>query len=62
MDHLLDTLSRESFLAETPLDIVEHLCVRGVCLVEDVAERKVCRAETVTEVLCKDPPTICVRC
>lgn len=58
MDNLLDALPCERLLTEPPLDIIQHLRVRGVCLVEDVAELQVRGAQTVTEVLREDPAAV----
>ena len=62
MDNLRNTLSREGLFPETSLDVVEHLRVRRVGLVKQVSERQVRRAETVTEVLGKDPATVYFFC
>ena len=58
MDNLSDTLSGECLLPETPLDVVQHLSVRGIGLVKDVLEGQISRTETVTEMLSKDPTAV----
>ena len=59
VDSLCDTLSREGFFAEPPLDVVQHLRMCRVGLVQDVAQREVRRPQTVTEVLGEDPAAVC---
>ena len=61
VDNLCDTFPRKRFLAETPLDIIEHLRMRWVALVQDVLQLEIRRAEAVAEVLREDPATICVQ-
>jgi len=59
MDDLRDTLPRESLLSEAAFDIVEHLGMSSVVLVQDVLELQICRAKTVAKVLRENPPAIC---
>ena len=59
MNNLRDTFTRKGFFAEPALDVVQHLCVRHVVLVQHVFELQVCRPKTIAEVLCEDPATIC---
>jgi hypothetical protein len=59
LDDLPDTLPRESLLAETHLDIVQDLGVGRVGLVQDILQLQVRRAETIAEMLCEDPATVC---
>lgn len=61
MDDLCDTLARKCLLAEAALDVIEDFSMDRVVLVQDVLEMKVCCPQAVTEVLCKDPPAICVK-
>ena len=56
-----DTLACERLLAEAPLDVVQHLGVRGVRLVEHVLQREVRRPEAVAEVLREDPAAVCAQ-
>lgn len=58
MDDLRNTLPRVSLLSEAALDIVEHLGMSSVILVQDVLELEICRAKTVAKVLRKNPPAI----
>lgn len=58
MDDLRDTLTREGLLPEPPLDVVEHLRMRRVRLVEQVLQREVRRAEAVAKVLGEDPAAV----
>lgn len=60
VDHLGDALARERLLAEAALDVVQHLGVLRVLLVEQAAEREVRRPEPVAEVLREDPAAVCV--
>ena len=55
MNDLCYALASEGFLAEAALDIVQHLGMCGVVLIQYVAQCEVCRAEAVAEVLSKDP-------
>ena len=59
MDNLRNALSREGLFTEPALDIIENFRVRRVRLVQQAAKADVCRAQTVTEVLCEDPTTVC---
>ena len=59
MDDLGDALAREGLLPEPALDVVEHARMCRVGLVEDVLEREVRLPQPVTEVLGKDPSTVC---
>jgi hypothetical protein len=58
MDDLGDTFSSEGFLAETALDVIEHLSVRCFGLVQHVLELEIRRTEPVAEMLSKYPTTI----
>jgi len=58
MDDLCDALTRERLFSESPLDIVQHLCMRRVVLVQHISELEVSRTEAVAEVLREDPPTV----
>jgi hypothetical protein len=58
VDDLGDTFSSECFLAETALNIIEHLSVRRLGLVQHVLELEVRRTEPVAEMLSKYPTTI----
>jgi hypothetical protein len=58
MDDLRDALARERLLPESPFDIIQHLSVRRVVLVQHIPELEVCRAEAITEMLRKDPPAV----
>lgn len=60
LDHLSNGLSGESLLSESPLDVVEHLRVVWVAVIEYLLERQVCLTQTVAEMLGKDPSTVCV--
>ena len=59
MDDLGDALAREGLLPEPALDVVEHARMCRIGLVEDVLEREVRLPQPITEVLRKDPSTIC---
>ena len=59
MHDLRDTLPRKRLLPEPDLDIVQHLRVRGVALVEHVLQSQVRGAEAVAEVLGEDPAAVC---
>jgi len=59
LDNVRDTLSGERLFAEPALDIVKHLCMARVRLVQDIFETDVRRPEAVAEVLCKNPTAIC---
>jgi hypothetical protein len=41
MDDLGDTLPSESFLSESPFDIVENLSMGRICLVEDIPQLEI---------------------
>ena len=58
MDNLLNALSCESFLTESPLNIIEDFSMNWVGLIQYVLELVVCLAETIAEVLSKYPTTI----
>lgn len=58
MDNLSDTLASESLFTESPLDVVQDLCVDRVLLIQNVLELKVGRAKTVAEMLSEDPSTV----
>lgn len=58
MNNLLNTLSRESLLTESPLDIIENLSVSCVGLIQHVSELEVCLAKPITEMLSEYPSTI----
>ena len=58
MDNLRDTFTRESFLPESTLDVVEDARVRRVGLVQNIFQTQVRRPKTVTEVLSKDPTAV----
>ena len=58
MDNLSNALPRERLFSETPLDIVEDLCVKCVRLVQDVPQVEIRRPEAVAKVLRKDPTAI----
>jgi hypothetical protein len=58
MNHVGDTLTCETLLTESPLDIVQNLGVSGVRLIEDVLESEIRGAEAVTEVLRKNPASV----
>ena len=57
-NHFGDTLACESFLTETPFDVVQNFGMSRVRLVEDVFEGEIRGAEAVTEVLRKDPANV----
>jgi len=57
-DDILNTLPREGLLPEPRLDVVEHLRMGGVILIQHVLKLQVRRAETVAEMLSEDPPSI----
>ena len=59
VDDLLDALARERLLPEAALDVVEDARVSGVRLVQEVLEREVRLPKPVTEMLRKDPATVC---
>ena len=59
VDDFGDALARKGLLPEPALDVVEYARMRRVGLVEDVLEREVRLPQPVTEVLGKDPSTIC---
>ena len=61
VNSLRDALACERLLAEAPLDVVQHLGVRGVRLVEHVLQREVRRPEAVAEVLREDPAAVCAQ-
>jgi hypothetical protein len=58
MDDLCDALTRKRLLPEPPFDVIQHLSVRRIVLVQDVPKLKVRRTEAVAEVLREDPPTV----
>lgn len=58
MDNLSDALTRESFLSETSLNIIQYFSVRGVGVIQDVPEVEVCRTQPITEVLSENPTAI----
>lgn len=58
MNNLCDALTSERLLPEAHFDIVQHLGMCGVVLVQYVPELEVRRAEAVAEVLCKNPPAV----
>ena len=58
MDDLCDALTSERLLPEAPFDIVQHLSMCRVILVQYVPELEVRRAEAVAEVLRENPPAI----
>jgi hypothetical protein len=58
MDDVRDALARERLLPESPFDIIQHLGVRRIVLVQHIPELEVRRAEAVTEMLRKDPPAV----
>jgi hypothetical protein len=58
MNYVGDTLTCESFLTETPFDVVQNFGMSRVRLVEDVLEGEIRGAEAVTEVLRKDPASV----
>ena len=59
VDDFGDALAREGLLPEPALDIVEHARMCRVGLVEDVLEGEVRLPQPITEVLGKDPSTVC---
>ena len=59
MEDLLDVFASESLLPEPPLDVVQDLGVIGIRFVQQVPEREIGRAQTVTEVLGKNPTAVC---
>jgi hypothetical protein len=58
-DGVGDGLAREGLLAEAALDVVEHLRVCGVRIVENVPQGEVRGPEAVGEVLREDPAAVC---
>ncbi len=58
MDDLRDTFTSESLLPEAPLDVIQHLCVCRVGFVQQVLQRKICRAKPVAEMLSEDPSAV----
>lgn len=59
MDDICYALTCERLFAETALDIAQNFQVRRVCLVENVPESKIRRAQAVAEMLRENPATIC---
>ena len=57
-NHFSDTLACESFLAETPFDVVQNFGMSRVRLIENVFEGEIRGAKTVTEVLREDPANV----
>lgn len=58
MDHLRNALSRKRLLPEPSLDVVQHLSVRWVGLIQDILEREIRRTKAVAEMLGEDPAAI----
>jgi hypothetical protein len=58
MDDLSDAFASEGLLPEPPFDVIQHLSVCRVVLVEHIPKLEICRAKAVAEVLGKDPPTV----
>jgi hypothetical protein len=58
MDAMLNTFPSESFLTESSFDVIEHLGMCRISLVQDVPELKVSGTQAVAEVLGKNPSTI----
>ena len=58
MKHLRNALSRERLLPKPSLDVIEHLSMRRIGLVQNIFQTQVRRPKTVTEVLSKDPTAI----
>jgi hypothetical protein len=54
-----NTLARKGLFTKTALDVVQNLRMSRVRLVKNVLQRKIRCAETVAEMLCKNPTTIC---
>ena len=58
MDNLCDALPCEGFLPKPTLDIIQNLSMSRVILVQHVLQLKVCRSESVAEMLGEDPTTV----
>ena len=61
MDAMLNTFPSESFLTESPLDVIEHFGMCRISLVQDVPKLKVSRTQAVAEVLSENPSAICTK-
>lgn len=59
VDDLGDTFPGEGLLPESSLDVIQHLGMGRVVLIQHILELKICRAETVAEVLGEDPSRVC---
>ena len=58
VNNLCDALTREGLFTEAAFDIHQNFLVCWVCLVKNVLECRVRCAETVAEMLGKDPATV----
>lgn len=60
MDDVRNAFTRERLLPEAAADLVQHIRMRGVGLVENILQLKIRGAQTVAEVLSEYPPGICI--
>jgi hypothetical protein len=58
MNNLGNAFAREGLISETAFDVVEHLYVKRICLVQQVFQLEGRRAEMAAEMWCEDPPAI----
>ena len=61
MNRLRNTLASKRLLTEPPLDIIQHLRMSRVALIQHTTKLQIRLPEAVAEVLCENPTDVRVR-